>query len=311
MALKTARFDTPATVEIDASRCSSCGACAQVCRGAPLVMRDGQVHIDQSIGFGCIGCGQCMTVCPKDAIRVTGRDLGPADLLPWPEPGTAASYDALRALLATRRSVRDFADRPVEPALVEQILDATASAPMGLPPSDVRALVFHGRDRVRAFRDELLAKLKTWRWMTHGVGALVMRPFLGKATASTMRDFVGPVIDSFVAKDRQGIDWFLYDAPLAIYFHAAPCADPADPVVAATYAMIAAHSLGLGTTMLGFPGIVMKQSADLKRKYGVDRRAEAGLLVIFGHPALRYRRTLRRRLGQVRYWGETSGTTRG
>ena len=53
-------------------------------------------------------------------------------------------------------------------------------------------------------------------------------------------------------QDRQGVDWFFYDAPLALYFYASPYADPADPLIPATYAMLAGESLGLGTCMLGF-----------------------------------------------------------
>lgn len=302
MALKTGRFDESAKVEIDRALCAECGACAKVCRGAPLVLVDGVVQVDQSRGWGCIACGQCVAVCPKGAIRVSGRDMAAEDVLPLPPAEGCASFDALRSLLLTRRSVRDFVRREVEPEAVSRILEAASSAPMGLPPSDVRALVFQGRKEVRAFRDDLLAELVSWRWMSTWWGSALMRPMIGKATAEVMRGFVKDVTDTWVEKDREGVDWFFYDAPLAIYFHASPYADPADPVVVATYAMIAGHSLGLGSTMLGMPGIIMKSSKRLKRRYGVDLEAEAGLTVIFGHPAVRYHRALRRRLGEVRYW---------
>jgi ferredoxin len=302
MALKTARFDVAATVEIDRSLCKGCGACARVCRGAPLHMEGETVHVDQRRGWGCMACGQCVAVCPNGAIRVTGRDLSADDVVPMPSVEARAGFEELRALLLARRSVRDFARREVEPDVIERILDAASSAPMGLPPSDVRALVFAGRDKVKGFRDALLQELRSWKWMSTWWGSAAMRPFVGKATTEVMRGFVREVIEVYEQKDREGQDWFFYDAPLAIYFHASPYADPADPVVAATYAMIAGHSLGLGSTMLGFPGMIMKHSRGLKRRFGVDPEAEAGLAVIFGHPAVRYHRALRRRLGEIRYW---------
>jgi hypothetical protein len=92
------------------------------------------------------------------------------------------------------------------------------------------------------------------------------------------------------------------DAPAALYFHASALADPADPIVAATHAMIAAQSLGLGTTMLGIPGIVIKETPRLKRKYGVDPEAGAGLALILGYPAVHYHRALRRRFGEIRWY---------
>lgn len=303
MPLKTARFNETAEVRIDEALCTGCGICARVCSGAPLTMEGKKVRVDQERGWGCVACGQCVAACPEGAIHVTGRDLSGEDVLPMPARQDCASYDALRSLLLTRRSVRHFASQEVEPALVERILGAASTAPMGLPPSDVRVLVFAGRPQVKAFRDDLFEKLKSWKWMSTWWGSSVMRPFIGKVGVEVMRGFVRQAIAWYEAKDREGVDSFFYGAPLALYFHASPFADPADPVVAATYAMIAGHSLGLGTTMLGFPGIIMKQSADLKRKYGVDPKAEAGLLVIFGYPAVRYHRALRRRFGEVRHWG--------
>ena len=49
----------------------------------------------------------------------------------------------------------------------------------------------------------------------------------------------------------KGINKINYDAPLAMYFYGSPYCDPADPIIAATYAMIAAETLGLGSCMLG------------------------------------------------------------
>jgi nitroreductase len=238
---------------------------------------------------------------------VTGRDISDADLLTLPGRENCANYDSLRSLLLTRRSIRRFTRQDVEPELVKRILDAASTAPMGLPPSDVRVLVFQGRERVKAFRDDLFLVLRSWKWMSTWWGNALIRPFYGKTTCEFMRGFVRPVIDAIEAGDRDGIDWFLYDAPLAIYFHASALAEAADPVVAATYAMVAAQSLGLGTTLLGLPCAVMRQAPQLKRKYGIDREADAGLVLVVGYPAVHYRRALRRRFGEIRWWnGEES-----
>jgi hypothetical protein len=52
----------------------------------------------------------------------------------------------------------------------------------------------------------------------------------------------------------------------------------------------------------------MKNSKDLKKKYGVHPESEAGLVVIVGHPSVHYRRVLQRRFGEVRYWDEARAT---
>ncbi len=65
------------------------------------------------------------------------------------------------------------------------------------------------------------------------------------------RDFIKPLIDVYTGYMKKGENMVTYDAPLALYFYGSPYTDPADPLIAATYAMTAAESLGLGTCMIG------------------------------------------------------------
>ncbi len=294
-----------AEVVIDEARCNACGLCVRVCKGAPLYLEDGRVRVDQTRVFGCIACGHCMTVCPNDAITVRGRDFGPEDMLTLPPTEGRASFDALYNLLLARRSVREFRAAEVEHDLVERILDAASTAPMGLPPSEVGVLVFEGRAAVRAFRDDLLVALNGWRRMFAPPLGLAMRPFMSGADYAAMQEFVLPAIEKYIEGDREGEDWFFYDAPLAFYFYASGAADMADPFIPATYAMLAGHALGLGGCMLGFPGYAMKQSKALQAKYGLPPKAQQGLVVIFGHPAIKHRAALRRRFADVRTFRTT------
>jgi ferredoxin len=293
-----------AEVTVDASRCNACGLCVRVCKGAPLYLEDGRVRVDQSRLFGCIACGHCMTVCPNGAIAVRGRDFGPEDLLELPPAGQRADYEALRRLLLARRSIREFRSREVEHSLVERILDAASTAPMGIPPSEVGVLVFEGRPAVKAFRDDLLQVLTSWRKMFSPPVGWAMRPFMSGADYEAMQEFVLPAIDKYLAGDREGEDWFFYDAPLAFYFYASAQADMADPFIPATYAMLAGQALGLGSCMLGFPGYAMKQSKSLQNKYGLPPHAQQGLVVIFGYAAIAHRAALRRRFARVQMYGQ-------
>ena len=58
MPLVTRRAKENAQVIIDHELCSLCGLCVNVCTG-PLHIENDQVQVDQSILFGCYGCGQC------------------------------------------------------------------------------------------------------------------------------------------------------------------------------------------------------------------------------------------------------------
>jgi nitroreductase/Pyruvate/2-oxoacid:ferredoxin oxidoreductase delta subunit len=300
MALKTGRADTVAQVTIDYERCIECGLCVAVCKGAPLFLDDeGKVQIDQSNAFGCIGCGQCVAVCPKECITVRGRDLFPKDIIAMPTRESRATYAQLKALMTGRRSVRNFKDKAVEDAMIQKIVDAASTAPMGLPPSDVEILVFKGRKKVKQFANDMIDLMKGQRWIFSPVMRFFMRPFVGKEACESFKNFIVPAVDVFIQKRKAGEDWLLYNAPLALYFHTSPYADPFDPIIVATYAMLAAEALGLGACMIGTPAQFMKYSRRLKRKYGIPLKNQQGITVIFGYPALTYRRGIKRRLAKV------------
>jgi len=137
MALNFGRTGEPATIRINEQVCTACGLCVKVCKGAPLYMEDGRVYVDQTGYLGCMGCGHCMSVCPRGCTTVTGRDLSQDDLLDV-SPGTRATYEQLEALMLPRRSVGNFQEREVEREAIEKIVAAVSTAPMGIPPSVLR-----------------------------------------------------------------------------------------------------------------------------------------------------------------------------
>lgn len=296
--IRTSRARGTADVRVDETLCTGCGVCAAACAGATLSMDGGHVIVDQANLFGCIGCGACVAVCPERAITVTGRDLSGADILDLPPRDERAGYDGVLALLRGRRSARRFLERDVEPGAVGAILEAASTAPMGVPPSDVGVLVLRGRDRVGAFRADTLDWLVRTRRRL-GLAIPLLRPFMRRDDYIAMRDFVLPVVDFYDRTDRQGEDRYFYDAPLAMVFYGCGFADPADPYIAASFAMIAAESLGVGSCCLGFPAYALTYSHRIRERYGLPPRVQQGLAVAFGYPAVEPRNALRRRFARV------------
>jgi ferredoxin len=303
MGLPTARYSETAEVKINYDKCKTCGLCVEVCKGAPLYFENGKVKIDQTYYFGCIGCGHCAAVCPTGAIMVEGRDILQDSFLDIPPKEARARYEELIALMLARRSIREFEEREVEQEKVDKILEAASTAPMGLPPSDVEVLVLKGKEKVREFSDDMLEHMKSQKWVFSKPSLLLMRPFMKKEEYEVMDKFINPAIEAFEEKREEGINWLLYNAPLAMYFDVSSYADPADPYIAATYAMLAAESLGLGSCMIGTIGPMLKSGGKkIKEKYGINLRNQPGIAIIFGYPAVKYRRAVRRKLARIHYY---------
>jgi len=289
-----------AEVAIDVDLCTVCGQCVEVCPGGPLFLEEDHIGINQSYLLGCIACGQCMAVCPTGAVTVHGRDLTPEDCDTIPAVGERAGYPQLMNRMLARRSVRSFTSRPVEREVLDQILAAAATAPMGLPPSEVGVLIMPTHDQVQAFRLALTGEIRKVKWMLTPFWSTVLSSFFGGGEqARMMRDFIVPVAEKYTRPDPDRHDWFFYDAPAALYFYGSEVADPADAILPASLAMLAAESLGLGTCLLGFPGYIVNYSMHLKKKYGLPKRIQPGLTLIMGYPTMMYHQSILRRFARV------------
>lgn len=302
MPVPTTRDKNPASILIDADRCSGCGLCVSVCKDFGLEIVNEKVQLSEKSVFGCIACGHCMMVCPTDVIAIEGRTLSPVQMFELPEKSHATGYESLLAMFQRRRSIREFKDKDVEKEKIDKILEAAQTAPMGIPPSDVHVLVLENKKQVRLFAEDFSNYLKGLRWMSSRWFLALIRPFLKKENNEMMHDFVKPLFDVYVDDMDKGNNWINYDAPLAMYFYGSPYADPADPIIAATYAMLAGESLGLGTCMLGavHPFIQNgKKASVFRERWGIKYPSREGLVVIFGYSAVRYQKGVRRTFADI------------
>src|SRR5665648_599304 len=157
MAIIPSRTNKNGRITFIYDRCNSCGLCVNVCKDFSLIMEDNKPVVSSHPLFGCIACGQCMAVCPNKAIDISGREMSVDDLIDLSGMKNKTSYDQFKNLIVGRRSIRDFKEQKIEEELIDQIIEAAVSAPMGLPPSDVHLVVLKGKDKVREFSFDVLA----------------------------------------------------------------------------------------------------------------------------------------------------------
>jgi nitroreductase len=264
-------------------------------------MKNGKIQIDANPVFGCIGCAQCVAVCPEDCIEIEGRTIVMDDFVPLTEYKTAADYKGLYSLMFKRRSTRDFKDREIEQEIIDKILHAASTSPMGIPPSDVEVIVFNGKEKVKNFSKDFLDYLENIKWMFSKWSLPLWRPFISKVDYDMFKSFLIPLIKFLVERNQKGEDWLLYGAPLAMYFYGSPYSDPADPYIPAVYAMLAAESLGLGTCMIGsiHPFLKGKRAESLKKKYKINPKNKQGIFLILGYPKIKYHKGIKRTFAKV------------
>jgi nitroreductase/Pyruvate/2-oxoacid:ferredoxin oxidoreductase delta subunit len=289
----------PKQVAIEHELCDQCLACTRICPTETLVANDGAVQIRLDRPLGCLGCGHCMMVCPTGAIRVSGRDLAREDLSPLPDPQTKASVEALAALMQSRRSVRQFTDREMDEALLERILALAATAPMGIPPWDVGCVMVRGRAEVQSVGREVvreyerfLNKFQPWR-------LALLRPFVSRENYEHLAHFLRPLAETYLRGRQENRDLLFYHAPALLLFHHSPGADAGKAFIACTYAMLAAESLGLGSTLIEAVAPMLVRNPALGRRLGLPPGHQPAIALILGYPATHFRRTVRRHFASL------------
>ena len=299
MAVMHSMYRESGKVRIDSGSCKQCGMCVEICPAEVLVEDEGKVCVSNDNSLGCIACGHCMMVCPEGAITVTGRGISPDDLMPLPSREEMAGAEELGALMQSRRSVRRFSSREVDQELLDRIIEMASTGPMGIPPWDVGCVTVRGREEVQRIAAEVIKGYEGFLKIFRPWVLAVMRPFVGKAKHDMFAHFLRPLAESYVQGHREGGDLVFYEAPALLIFHHSPYAEPADAVIACTYAMLAAESLGLGSTIIGGAPPIIQRNKALCERLGVPVGNTPSISLILGHPATHFRRTVRRRFTSV------------
>lgn len=253
---------------VDTDLCTQCGACRAECPvGIILEKKDGTPALMKGAGPHCLDCGHCVAVCPVKAISLETMAPGELDR---PDKSLRIGAEAGLQFLKTRRSVRVFKDKPVEPQDIAEIIDAARFAPSAHNRQPVHWTVVPGRDKVGALSQMIVDWLDAENRM-RGV----------------------------VAWWKRGRDMILHQAPVIVAAHALDTGDAArwsvtDCAVAAEYAELAAHAKGLGTCWAGFLILAASHHPQMREHLGLPEGHGLHAALMLGHAKHRFQRIPRR-----------------
>jgi nitroreductase/NAD-dependent dihydropyrimidine dehydrogenase PreA subunit len=287
------------TFHIDAQSCSDCGACLEVCPSLAFEYDiEGKVFFKPDYAERCIGCGHCMAVCKTKSVIAHGLDYE-KDFFEFSEK------DQFFRILEQRRSVRRFKPKPVDSQLIERILHAVTMAPHGDEKQHVEITIINDRDIIMDAMP-LLAEFydKLGKWLQNPFIRLIIRTRKGKATLNTLRNHLMPRIAKGLYRDaRYEYDGITRGAHTMLIFHAPKDAEEHydDSMIFATYAILTAEALGLGSTLIGLIPPALNKTPRLRQHFGIPAGNETVMAVILGYPKYRFQRGIKRELKKV-HW---------
>lgn len=250
-------------IRINPETCIGCGLCRKDCPAGNIRIKDKKAKV---ITQDCIMCGHCVAICPKAAVSMTGFEEPPEEI----EKSAALDPGELLRAIKTRRSIRQFTKRRVEPELIAQIIEAGRLTPTGGNAQNVSFIVLNDRLEsaeklaVRLFR-RLLPLMK----------------------------LVNPIARRMSIDDH----FFFKKAPAAIVIVAPSQVDGA---LAAANMELMAEACGLGVLYSGFFSMAANWSRPLRRLLGLKRKERAVTTLVLGYSAVNYRRTAQKEKAGVR-----------
>lgn len=284
---------------VNLETCNGDGICADVCPENALELVDEKAATVDDRAEHCIMCGQCVAVCPTESLQMPDLPAeGFRDLARRP-----FGYDEFLDFLRLRRSVRVFKDRPVEREVIEKILEAAATAPMGMPPHSTEVVVIDRREELDFLLEQLVEDYaKMAKAFSNPIGRAIIRLSAGAEDYAVLKNYIVDLARyANEAYRRDGTDRYMYRAPVLMLFHGnrRAMSYEENAHLICNYAMMAAVSLGLGTTIIGLIPPIVDRSKVLRERFGISKDNKVCTSLILGYPKYRYKKSIHRDLADV------------
>ncbi len=285
---------------IDSDACIGCERCIQVCPLDTLSMQNGKAVVS---GSESLWCDHCVAVCPANAIRVEGLD---ADWLKletvenhekWLPFGDSDTGELVR-LMRSRRSCRNYTDKPVPLEVLNDLVKIGTTAPSGSNSQLWTFTILPTRDTVVKLGEHALRFFEKINNMAAKSSLrMYSKVFMKDALGIYHREYSELVSKAIADFKSGGKDRMFHGAPALILVgskEGASC-PVEDALLATQNVLLAAHSMGYGTCLIGFAVEAVKRDASIRRFLQLNKDEKIHAVIALGEPKEKWVRLTGRR----------------
>jgi nitroreductase/ferredoxin-like protein FixX len=276
----TSGKDSP-IFRVDLERCIGCGQCAAVCPAMIIAMEQNIPAVSPELEQFCIECLHCSAICSEDAVEIVGYGRGKGIAEPWKR---MAQPEAVETLIKARRTVRNYSDKNIDPALIEKLITVAAHAPSGHNDRQLLFTVVDDKGVMFDLREEVMAGLETM------------------IAARQLPQGMEMFSDIVTAWKESGRDIIFRHAPHLLIVSASEesAAPKEDAMIALATFELYARSHGIGTIWNGLATLtICELLPSLQPRLGIPEEHEIGYVMGFGLPSVRFERTIERKKPQI------------
>ena len=294
-------------IEIDRDICNGCGLCVIVCPTGTMSLREDKATAS---GGESIFCGHCEAVCPQEAIRIHEIDKEMSQYKTfttekqWLPPGKY-NTSLLVQLMASRRSCRNFTDQPVERALLEDLMKIGITAPSGTNSQSWTFTILPQKKAVQTFAERIASFFERLNTTAKKTLLRLFLKLIGKGELDAYyHGYYRKVKEAIDEWHGSGNDPLFHGSTAAILVGSKPGAScPAEDALLATQnILLAAHSMGLGSCLIGYAVAAMKKDPSIQRSIGIPAEEEIHAVIALGYPDEAYQRITGRKKVTPRYF---------
>ena len=267
---------------IDRDKCTGCGRCVSVCPYEAITLIDKKAVIT---GPKSMHCGQCVAVCAENAIQVADLEV------PLLQGTLTQETTHLFDTVVHRRSCRDYRADELTSAELADLVTFGQWAPSGTNAQKWEFTVIPTRVAVEKYAEAISGFYRKLNQMAgNPLLRLYTKLFRGDVLGRYYARYYHQVADSLKRWDEKREDLLFHGATAVMVISMRPGASCAhdDALLAAQNICLGAHTMGIGSCLIGFAVEAMQRDPKIAKVIGIPAEETVYAVIALGRPKFKY-----------------------